>query len=183
MNSQDLHNLQEAYLDVYDNNLNEESKLGYLGKQKRKYDNEKNASDKYTGVKMPSDVNHTTNQVKAAFRAHRKNENLSGNDLHKIASASESFDLYDIILSHLLDEGYADTQEQAEVIMVNMSEDWRESIVEGNENNKMTRLDKKDLRNKKFIANSPYGEIDPSTTDERRVTAHDARRGVKLKKN
>jgi hypothetical protein len=36
---------------------------------------------------------------------------------------------YDIILSHLLDEGYADTQEQAEVIMVNMSEDWRESII------------------------------------------------------
>jgi hypothetical protein len=39
-------------------------------------------------------------------------------------------DLYDIILSHLLDEGYADTQEAAEAIMVNMSEDWRESIVE-----------------------------------------------------
>jgi len=39
-------------------------------------------------------------------------------------------DIYDIILSHLLDEGYAETQEQAEVIMVNMSEDWRESIVE-----------------------------------------------------
>ena len=42
----------------------------------------------------------------------------------------EQVDLYDIILSHLLDEGYAETQEQAEVIMVNMSEDWRESIVE-----------------------------------------------------
>ena len=42
----------------------------------------------------------------------------------------DSYDLYDIILSHLLDEGYAETQEQAEVIMVNMSEDWRESIVE-----------------------------------------------------
>ena len=42
----------------------------------------------------------------------------------------DSYDLYDIILSHLLDEGYADTQEQAEVIMVNMSEDWRESIVD-----------------------------------------------------
>ena len=42
----------------------------------------------------------------------------------------ESYDLYDIILSHLLDEGYADTQEAAERIMVNMSEEWRESIVE-----------------------------------------------------
>ena len=42
----------------------------------------------------------------------------------------ESYDLYDIILSHLLDEGYAETPEAAEAIMVNMSEDWRESIVE-----------------------------------------------------
>ena len=41
-----------------------------------------------------------------------------------------SYDLYDVILSHLLDEGYAETPEQAEVIMVNMSEDWRESICE-----------------------------------------------------
>jgi hypothetical protein len=42
----------------------------------------------------------------------------------------DSYDLYDIILSHLLDEGYAETPEQAQVIMVNMSEGWRESIME-----------------------------------------------------
>jgi hypothetical protein len=42
----------------------------------------------------------------------------------------EQADLYDIILSHLIDEGYADTEQAAEAIMVNMSEDWRESIVE-----------------------------------------------------
>ena len=41
----------------------------------------------------------------------------------------DSFDLYDIILSHLLDEGYADTQEAALAIMGNMSEEWRESII------------------------------------------------------
>ena len=43
---------------------------------------------------------------------------------------NEEVDLYDIILSHLLDEGYAETQEAAEAIMVNMSEEWRESICE-----------------------------------------------------
>ena len=43
---------------------------------------------------------------------------------------NEEYDLYDVILSHLLDEGYAETVESAEAIMVNMSEDWRESIVE-----------------------------------------------------
>jgi hypothetical protein len=36
---------------------------------------------------------------------------------------------YDIILSHLLDEGYAETPEAAEAIMVNMSEEWRQSIL------------------------------------------------------
>jgi len=41
----------------------------------------------------------------------------------------EQADIYDIILSHLLDEGYAETIESAEAIMVNMSEDWRESIL------------------------------------------------------
>jgi hypothetical protein len=45
------------------------------------------------------------------------------------ALKKEQVDLYDIILSHLLDEGYAETQEAAEVIMVNMSEEWRQSIV------------------------------------------------------
>ena len=43
---------------------------------------------------------------------------------------NNSYDLYDVILSYLLDEGYADTYESAEAIMVNMSEEWRESIVE-----------------------------------------------------
>jgi len=44
----------------------------------------------------------------------------------------EEVDLYDIILSHLLDEGYADTEQAAEAIMANMSEEWRVSIVEMN---------------------------------------------------
>ena len=42
---------------------------------------------------------------------------------------NEQVDIYDIILSHLIDEGYADTQEAAEAIMVNMSEEWRKSIM------------------------------------------------------
>lgn len=41
----------------------------------------------------------------------------------------EEVDIYDIVLSYLLDEGYADTEESATVIMVNMSEEWRQSII------------------------------------------------------
>jgi hypothetical protein len=49
---------------------------------------------------------------------------------------NEQVDLYDIILSHLLDEGYADTQEAAEVIMVNMSERWVYDIANNDIKNK-----------------------------------------------
>jgi hypothetical protein len=42
----------------------------------------------------------------------------------------EEYDIYDIILLHLLDEGYAETPEAAEAIMVNMSEEWREGILD-----------------------------------------------------
>lgn len=41
----------------------------------------------------------------------------------------EEVDIYDIILSHLLDEGYATSVDAAEKIMVNMSEQWIESIL------------------------------------------------------
>ena len=42
----------------------------------------------------------------------------------------EDVDLYDVVLEHLLDEGFADTEEAATVIMANMSEEWREKILE-----------------------------------------------------
>jgi hypothetical protein len=42
----------------------------------------------------------------------------------------EDVDLYDVVLEHLLEEGYADTEEAATVIMANMSEEWREEILD-----------------------------------------------------
>ena len=55
-----------------------------------------------------------------------------------VRTLTQSVDLYDIILSHLLDEGYADTEDSALVIMANMSEDWRDSIVEDIAGNQYT---------------------------------------------
>jgi len=70
-----------------------------------------------------------------ATRANSLEKRGKGKRANKIRAvmnrpSMEAVDLYDIILSHLLDEGYADTNENALVIMANMSEDWRESIVE-----------------------------------------------------
>jgi hypothetical protein len=41
-----------------------------------------------------------------------------------------STDLFDLVKGYLLDEGYAATEEAAFAIMANMSEEWRQSIVE-----------------------------------------------------
>jgi hypothetical protein len=61
----------------------------------------------------------------------------SGRERHKTGARmpkkedqKESFDLFDTILEYLVAEGYADTNEAAIVIMANMSEEWRQSIVE-----------------------------------------------------
>jgi hypothetical protein len=43
----------------------------------------------------------------------------------------ESADLFDRILEHLVAEGYADTNKAALAIMANMSEEWKQDIVEG----------------------------------------------------
>jgi hypothetical protein len=42
----------------------------------------------------------------------------------------EDVDLYDVVMEYLLDEGFADTEEAATVIMANMSEEWRQDILE-----------------------------------------------------
>ena len=47
-----------------------------------------------------------------------------------VQSLMQSHDLYDTILEYLISEGYADTNENALVIMANMSEDWKYSILE-----------------------------------------------------
>jgi hypothetical protein len=42
----------------------------------------------------------------------------------------EDVDIFDVILEHLVAEGYADTNVAALAIMANMSEDWKQSIIE-----------------------------------------------------
>jgi len=146
MNSQDLRALQEAYLEVVSNN-NELSEMSYkklpVGKMMRKveYRAEREADTRADAETADTTAFMSHNR---ALRAHKRAErnkersnrmiNVADTHSKKAAKAKsklkkEQVDLYDIILSHLLDEGYAETPEAAEAIMVNMSEDWRESII------------------------------------------------------
>jgi hypothetical protein len=52
----------------------------------------------------------------------------------KPGSMVSHFDPFDVIKGHLLDEGYADTEESALKIMANMSEEWKQSILDEGDN-------------------------------------------------
>jgi hypothetical protein len=133
MNSQELRNLQEAYIGVY--GLDEKTatppsrydvRKGLDTKSRRL----RRSSDFYTYGGENQDPDERTISTSKGEGGITKNPKKLRKQ-KAMGEFREQVDLYDIILSHLLDEGYAETQEQAEVIMVNMSEGWRESIVEG----------------------------------------------------
>ena len=110
MNSQELRALQEAYSQVYE--LDENRMASRMGKM----------------PSAPAKVGKATHSIKD-IPVSREPSPEEKAKARKALKLKES-DLYDIILSHLLDEGYADTEQAAEAIMVNMGEKWRETIVE-----------------------------------------------------
>jgi hypothetical protein len=54
----------------------------------------------------------------------------SGARMPKKEDQKESFDLFDYLLEYLVAEGYADTNKAALAIMANMSEEWKQNIIE-----------------------------------------------------
>jgi hypothetical protein len=140
MNSQDIRSLQEAYMEVVENQQLDELSVNkmhdYINKAEKDRDRLNKKWDQ--GTATPKERKKVFDREEGEARASKKIKQKTGKDsfrlnaLDKLKSAitKEQTDLYDIILSHLLDEGYAETPEAAEAIMVNMSEEWRDSIVE-----------------------------------------------------
>jgi len=148
MDAQDFRSLQEAYLEVVENQQLDEGMTmkDFKQQRSRQKQKEKRAADKIAPNRR-KDI-HTDRYSPERAARHRFNvdPDFEGNDERnypggklknpkKIRKAKalgelgEQVDIYDIILSHLLDEGYAETPEAAEAIMVNMSEEWRQSIL------------------------------------------------------
>ena len=138
MDAQELRNLQEAYMEVVMNELDEGMNIKQFEKKRRL---QKQKENKALEKLSPTRRAGIHNPEKAAERAERRwirsdkmgpGGELRTNKVRKakaLGELGEQIDIYDIILSHLLDEGYAETPEAAEAIMVNMSEEWRESII------------------------------------------------------
>ena len=77
------------------------------------------------------------------------------------------FDFYDLVLSHLLDEGYADTNENALVIMANMSEEWRENIIEQQTDPLKTAAENSKKRNDAYGSKKFQQVVDDSPSNPR----------------
>ena len=112
MAAQEIRSLQEAYDAVYeakvDKKLPEHERSGV---RLKRYDNPSGALALGGG------------QQRARRAEHEERRGVK----------KEETDLFDVILEHLVAEGYADTNQAALAIMANMSEEWKQSIVEGEE--------------------------------------------------
>ena len=135
MNSQELRKLQEAYLEVVEGQQLDENRavMGRINVEEdsRRMSNKQHTQRVRSNIKsFGSNYTPPKNYDPDANRG--KGEVLTPKQMEKKRRKSlrqEQVDIYDIILSHLLDEGYAETPEAAKAIMVNMSEEWRDSII------------------------------------------------------
>jgi len=125
MDAKEFRSLQEAYMEVVENQQLDEL-------SDRTVSNALNARIAATGAASDRAYKHRNPEaMRAAETASGKEASMrSAAAKRRKRKLGEEMDIYDIILSHLLDEGYADTEQAAEAIMVNMSEEWRESIVD-----------------------------------------------------
>jgi len=118
MESNHVRDLMEAYSSIYTEN-EEVEQLDEFSAQAQNFVNDATKRIQSGLEKIGVPINRTQRGTPTK------------KDQKEKINQNQSFDLFDIIKGHLLDEGFADTEEAALAIMTNMSEDWKESIVEG----------------------------------------------------
>ncbi len=88
-------------------------------------------------------------------------------------------DMFEQVLEHLVAEGYADTNQAALAIMANMSEEWRESIVE-----ELEQLDEISLKTKmSAFKKRATDEFETDGDNPRNYTKSGASKADKTKAN
>ena len=133
MNSQDIRNLQEAYNQVHqvDENLLRSLDTGARNLAGTIGGNigAKKGREKMGNLPVLGDIGANQGRTQGTRKGQemydKAKETVGG-----LLKQDYEYDMFDVILEHLIAEGYADTNESALVIMANMSEEWRESIVE-----------------------------------------------------
>ena len=118
MREQEVRELYEAYRQVHQ----PQEEVEQLDENVQ--DAVKGALEKGANFMKTNPVGKAVSKIIAPVGGGRKTPTATSGGYRK-----EEIDLFDAILEHLVSEGYADTNESALVIMANMSEEWRQSIV------------------------------------------------------
>ncbi len=103
MDSKELRLIKEAYASIYE---------GYGKEMEDEMEDDEECGDKEETPKMKGK------------KKEKKEKEEKENEM------KEEVDLFDYLLEYLVAEGYAHTNKSALAIMANMSEEWRQSIVE-----------------------------------------------------
>ena len=122
MESKKYRGIMEAYSSIYEEKEESEMEAGEKGK--------KDEGGKHKEGKHPKGKEEKGEKV----------TEKEGKETEK--EMKESADLFDYILEHLVAEGYADTNKAALAIMANMSEEWKQDIVEAAKDQSNKQIEK-----------------------------------------
>jgi hypothetical protein len=138
-----MDNLQEAYLSVYQE-LDEVSRGAGQRMTNWRKQQEQDAHMKRVKDHQERMANDPEYRKKHTINPWNRGSSQEGR------GQNESYDLFDYLLEYLVAEGYADTNENAIAIMANMSEEWREEIldeaVRGSQRSIADRITGNDIR-------------------------------------
>jgi len=175
MDNFNFKNLQLAYSAVYDQNLCESmEELGLIGEGSSGQDqfelwvnellDEGYDLSDYTWDELGELYEESDSTVKRKASTKRiPVSKMEPAAAEKHINVKEDYDAFDIVLEYLLDEGFADTLEGAEAIMVNMSEGWIEGILMEKEGYGDAAIDKDpltkfrpDAEAREYLKKNPY---------------------------
>jgi hypothetical protein len=141
MNSQDFRNLQESYLNVYENEQLDEMPYRVVTKND-------GGEEVYVGGKYAT-------RKTARTKVDKEDEKVGGYR-HSIRKVDEAKDIFDYIMEYLISEGYVDTLQGAEQIISVMSEDWKCNILEAKVDDDLSPEEKENIRNKRSDGQSTF---------------------------
>ena len=123
MNPKDIRNLVESYQNVYaEQEVSEDM-----------YSTVKAGLEKGSKALENSPAGGVLKMLVGPVGGNKGKRTPSAADQKKKIAANESVELYNIVFNHLIEEGFASSEENAEKIISVMSDEWISSIVENRE--------------------------------------------------
>jgi hypothetical protein len=123
MDTKDIRNLVESYQNVYaEQEVSEDM-----------YSTVKAGLEKGSKALQNSPAGGVLKMLVGPVGGNKGKRTPSAADQKKKIAANESVELYNIVFNHLIEEGFASSEENAEKIISVMSDEWISSIVEQQE--------------------------------------------------